>query len=174
MPANSKEYQKNYMRKMIKTCDTVKCECGSTYKTYHAYRHKKTQKHLNFEHEKLMSGDLTECLIERIEKLEKVVFPPIEPIMKLHQNKTRAMCKLYLEGFKLIKDLKLIFDYEKEMNGESTELDIGLNTELLELLQNNKVDWGIKTPNNSPQGTACEVDVLPVDLPADGVVLPEL
>ena len=46
MPANSKKYQREYMRKYIKNSDYKNCSiCGKDYKSYNKDSHDKTQFH---------------------------------------------------------------------------------------------------------------------------------
>lgn len=56
MPTNKKEYMKEYMTQYYqKNAAVIKCDiCGSEFKGYQKYKHRKTKKHLDA----LISGNI--------------------------------------------------------------------------------------------------------------------
>lgn len=77
MPTNSKDYQREYMKKYNeKKSTSVTCEaCGGKYKEYSKYIHYKTNKHqyalLNNINEVRMSKTEYQKLMEKLEAIER-------------------------------------------------------------------------------------------------------
>jgi hypothetical protein len=73
MPSNGKEYQTIYMKKYITNAEQIHCEtCGGKYKTYSKYRHMRTKKHMNAEHNNVSKSEL-QTLTEKVDQISKIL-----------------------------------------------------------------------------------------------------
>lgn len=44
MPANSRQYQNEYIKNYVKQSPIIECECGAEIKQYNKYKHKRVSK----------------------------------------------------------------------------------------------------------------------------------